>query len=362
MSGAAAPPRSRPGAALHAALALVGFLAVAFPLAEHVPAPERHDVRAKLEHLVRDPAAYDGVLFGTSRTYRSILPRIVERESGLRLFNFGIPGAEPWEVDHYLARSLDAARHAGAAWRVVVVEAWRQEPEDLGDQAFTRRRLAWHDAARTWKAVRACAREPEWDLARRAREASVHLHQFLWRATSYGAGPELARSVGLGGAEPERDDAWLERADGYRALEDDPHVRANLRRREFLADPDVVRRTAEDVRRELEASVSSGGEPLAGLDLALCAEQLAVVRALGAVPVLLVAPGSPRAVPPVLLEALGAPVLAYQSPDERPELWTPDARFDANHLTPAAAAAFSRTFAADLAEALRVAGERGRGH
>lgn len=333
-------------------LALAGFLLAARAQAALAPAPDQFELAARLRWLEQHAQRYDALCIGSSRVYRSVVPRALERElasrgAPLSVFNLGIAGAEPHETLYYLRRALAAP---GARFRLVLLEAWAQTPESPPGLAFSLRRVYWHRPREALLAALACLREPSWTPLRRAEEASLHLAQLAWRESSYGRGPELARALA---GPPPAPPPWVAEASGYRALEDDLEARPIERRRKLMSDKEAVEREADLLREQRAAG--GGSAP----DLALARSLVRTARGAGAAAVLFVAPGNEGLVRTEELAPL-APVLAYQDPDAAPFLFDVDLRWDVSHLARAGAQRFSRLLAQDLAPLLRGVADPGR--
>lgn len=97
--------------------------------------------------------------------------------------------------------------------------------------------------------------------------------------------------------------------------------------------------------------------PIAGCQIGLVQSAVQKIRALGAEPIVVIAPtfmqireyaGLRRA-----LSSLDVPVLAYDRPQQFPELYEDTARFDMEHLNRKGATAWTERLGGDLAEILR---------
>lgn len=334
-------------AVVSCALALAGLRAL-------TPYPDDYGLGAKLEHFAEHRDEFDLVYLGSSRVYRSFVPELVDAElaargHALRSFNLGVAGMGDFEAD-WLLREVLAMEPERL--RRVVLEVPLYSPELFEANAHSARVIAWHDFEGTLGALEATEL-----LAGASRHELLRLHLELWarRALHLGQGRRLiARALG---DDRERARHGLSRemlgaARGYLALEDTPGEEYARRRGEFLAQPQEHARRVERIPVDRRLRPGLGSYPLG-----LLAERVASLRAAGIEPIFVAVPGArARATVYSLVdEGRVEGLLDFNDPARYPELFTPESRFDRNHLTRESAARFSRTFAAALARRLDAA-------
>ncbi|MFG0319745.1 MAG: hypothetical protein ACF8XB_20910 [Planctomycetota bacterium JB042] len=342
-------------AALHVGLGVASFLGVAAAVAAVRPGPSDFVVTDKLRHLRRHPGEFDALLVGSSLVYRHFVPEVIdevlaERGRPLRTFNLGGPGMKGYELDHVVREALDAA---GDSVRVVFVEPSRFTPELIDANRRSARTVRWHTLRQTVAVLRQVAGEPR-PAAEKLALAAEHLTLFAWNLTSYGDGPRILLERAGMGAPPQLGAAELERTRGHRALEDEVGEEFDARRRALADDPERYRRRVERLR-----AGATGGTATA-FDRERLRAQVEAIRAAGAEAVYVVSPwpGGAGPFPALRDDGVLPALLTFCDPDAWPEAFRIEARFDANHLTRAAARAFSRTFAEAWADRVD-GGERG---
>lgn len=343
-------------ASLHVGLGLGSFLAVASAIAAVRPGPSDFVVTDKLRYLARHSGRYDTLLVGSSLVYRHFVPTVIDesyaaRGVPLRTFNVGGPGMKGFETDHVLRQALAAA---GSGVRYVFLEPSRFTSELHDVNRRSERTVQWHTVTQTRAVLRQLLLE-ERPLVEKLSLAAEHLVLFAWNLSSYGDGPRiLRRRLGVG-PPPELGEAELAAAAGYRSLEDEAGEEFAARRRALLDDPEAYR------RRVARLEAGGSGRAPAAADRAALAAQVATVRSAGAEPIYVVSPwpGGAGVFPALAEDGTIPTLLAFDDPERYPEFFRLEARFDANHLTSAAAARFSRVFADAATQALDERAERG---
>lgn len=323
--------------------ALLSFGVVAQGIGALVPRPTDYGLADKLAFFAAHRDDYDAVYLGSSRTFRSYLPEVVDRElrglgHELRSFNLGVPGMTSFEVDHVL-RDVLALRPQRLRWVILEPPSW--DPELAPESAFSQRVVEWH----TWRQTRAALvsiRLGDGSGRDRLALAWEHLRHAAWRLANYGQARRVVR--GSAAQEPFLSAGELARHGGHRALEDvvavDRVVR--WRRRHFEQNAAEWRRRVD----ALEEGHASGLE-LGGYNAAALRSQLDVLRAAGVRPLYALPPTTePMPLAFALEDAGHLPALAsFCHPAEYPDLYRFDGFFDFHHLTRAGAEAFSRHFA-----------------
>lgn len=346
--GAPTPGRARAGAlarALPIAAFAAAFLATSRAIAALLAFPEVPIVTAKLDEFARRAPSVDTLFIGTSRTYRGIDPELFDRfaaEAGrpTTSFNLGIDALYAPEDRFVCERVFTGDRRL--SWVFLEIGRFTQAFEDA---ERNERSIYWHDWERTSAIAHSLAegarrwrggwRKALADWADRAGRSGDHLLLFALRSTSFGRGAAaLAKRLGEPVAAAGVDVLGLRR-DGFVPI-DRPVV--EFRTQEgFVTEPLDVFDGQLAERRE---------RPARALALDAAAQRnldgiLALVRAAGARPVLVIPPTtSPlRPVPAVGADVL---VLDFSDPQEWPELFRREHRADAEHVNVAGAAVFTR--------------------
>ena len=305
------------------------FIARALPSA---PVPQ---VSEKLAHFAAHRDEYDTLFIGSSRTFRQILPSIFDPLMAAggqpaRSFNFGIDAMFSPE-DAFVAEQIFALRPRRL--RRVFIEVSRFNSEFGAQAPATLRARHWHDFRRTALLVRDILplekREKLRDPSRWAN-ACNHARLFLDRALNLGDGARLLEPM-RGAAPPAPE--WAPGALGDGA---EP----------YTAETEIAEEKREAFDKGL-ALLKTGGvrvRPLQPAPLQSIAETIRRVRAIGAEPVLFIAPTA-TAVIHSPAGQVGAPILDFSDPHRWPALFDPANRHDYAHLNAPGARIFSRVFA-----------------
>ncbi len=334
------------------ALFALSFGGVAHWLSGKTPNPRLEEVTSKLTYFARNRDDFDLVAFGSSRTYRGLVPAEVDAElarQGLavRSFNFGLPGMEAHEISATLRRAL-AVRPKKLRWVLIEVEDWsgRLEPRN----EFKGRTIRWHDRHETLSVLRTISLA-DLPFATRLRQAWVNVLHGVAYATAAGQGPAIVRQrLGQSGV-PKAALARLATNRGWEPFVVRPG-RDDLRdnnRRNFLADLPGYQRRLRSLPRRLKKPADLAHYPVAAI-----AEQVATVRAAGFEPIYFIPPTLATNAEVRALAAQGVipHLLAFNDPKAYPELYAVKVHWDAEHLTPPGAELFSRALAEQLAPLL----------
>jgi hypothetical protein len=301
--------------------------------------------------------SYDTVVVGSSRIFRQVSPvsfdgRLCELGWATRTFNFGLPGMTAIEMRDYLRRVLDVGR-GDLRWVIIAPEFLDGTLRD--GQVGSLRVIAWHGTTNTLLALRsiAVAHRP---LATKADFAYNHLAVYATNmsgngeylaAVSVEPDPVDPASVGLQGDGWLSLDDWLSIADAeeQQALQGRQRRLAGLGMEGFAAIVERMTRAAEAAaRREGQLDPVEEGY-LAGL--------VAMVRAAGAEPMFLVAPGGTTYNSGWLVEAEREGVIPvlfdFGNPRRYPDLFAYGSWFDDAHLGKVASERFSRYLADEVA-------------
>lgn len=330
-----------PRALLCAACFASTLIAACFLLGAALPPARVPDVFEKWDHFARHKEEFDALFLGSSRVFRQIDPAEFDRElhaHGLqsRAFNAGIFALFPPEDSFVLDQFLDTRP---AHLRTVFVEIGmffarfeRQDPHSL-------RTLHWHDGTRLrfvrrvlfddFKFKRNKWRTALPALAERLEIFAAHAALTLRNAVNLGRGAQLLPWSPAAAAP-----AWAlgPRLDGFPRPDDTqatPDERARYERELAVLLRSPARRTP------LPAGAQDNLEHMIGK-----------IRGAGAQPVLLISP----AVSPLTFVPRRdvAPVLDFSDPARWPELFAPESRLDAGHLTHAASERYTRLLAREF--------------
>lgn len=326
------------------AVGLATFGLAAGALASRQPWPVEQQGAEKLEYLRRHKDAYTLVAVGSSKTFRSVVPdlleeRLAQRGRAARVFNLGLPGTGAYETD-LLVRTVLAMRPA--ALTTVLVEVGDFDPRIRDEVRLSRKTVHWHDLRGTRAALGMCATYPGLSPKERLTAAADHLVHALWKLSSFGLAPELAARA----LDPPVLAPWLTRNAGYRSLESLPSPETPARRLHFQEHVDGY-------ERQVAARVERGGEPRTDVfSIAALRATAARLEASGVGAVFLWPPGAPDALDPGGLAPHLPALLAYDDPARHALLYEAEARYDAEHLSEGGARVFTRLLASDLAPLL----------
>lgn len=370
-----------PGRVARVAVALAAFLATTF-LLQRVASPGGGPViGGKLEYYASHADQYDTVFLGTSHVFRAFVPEVYDgtlRDAGLpsSSFNFGVQSVNLVEARYLVRRILE--RGDGHLRRLFFEYEWLV-PQIDPRNAFAARTTYWHD----WDATSvAMDRALVWQerlgeelvyvedgttthslftvgdrlLSPGRRIAKEHFQHWLFDRLFVGRGRDAVKGL-LGRQHGETGRYGL--ADGYLSLEQEEQRLGagrnsyRARRERFLANQPDYEANVEALRT---AAAHFGDGDWMDDDLARV-DDLELVRTLahevqlsGVQFVLVVMPSQScdRAFEQRLLREMGVLVLRYNLPDEFPDLYAPEHRYDSGHLAASGAGIFSRLLARDV--------------
>lgn len=329
---------------LHPVLALAAFLLTASWLRAPLPWPGGSGVSEKWQYFEKHADEYEVVLIGSSRVYRSFDPRAMERvwrDDGkpLQAFNLAAPGVGRFEAD-FLAGEL-LAMHPKRL-RLLVIELWRWDPNEMKRNEFTPRAVHWHTLQQTLDALESCWSFPSLAPKKRFKLVLLHLQHFAQKQTSIGRGRDILAA--LKSNPEELRSAPIRQSRGYRSLESEPFGSIRERRETFL--DEAGRFEAAMLERHAAARSDDPGEQLNQRALE---RRVRSARAQG-IEIVFVVPPGPWAPPEELeleLDPLPA-VISYSDRQSNPTLYREAGRFDRFHVTDAVAKQLSRQFARAL--------------
>ena len=299
----------------------------------------------KLEWFREGGDRFDALFVGSSRTARQIVPSVFDAamaEAGRRVrsFNLGLPGMWPPEDGFVIEQAL-SRRETPLRYLIVECNGLRLGIPPQGREMA--RAVYWHDVARLralWRrAFAPPAASPETPpsadaLAQNLGALAGHARPFLWNASRLGRGSELLREA-LAPEGPARAAPSLGPAgDGY----------LPRRPRPTLAGAEL-----DAYRRELEAALRAGPRRTYG-DAESQAElrrKRALAERHGARLVLVAPPVATTVFAP--LPEAGIAFLDFSDPTLYPELFAPEHRKDAGHLSDLGGELYSRLLARRIA-------------
>jgi hypothetical protein len=210
------------------------------------------------------------------------------------------------------------------------------------------RHLRWHTPENVALAVRSVLASDD-PLCEKLAGLRLHAAHFCYRFANVGTG--MLAAWGFLGLEPPLPAGAS--MDGFLPLESERAEVFRVRRREFLADLDALAARNAHLAGDTP-------EPDERVLIGALRELARDVRAAGVEPVLLLQPSIDRrhdGVRAAFADGTEARLLVYNDPALFPELFTPEARFDLDHLSSRGAAVLTRRLADDLA---RESGPPGR--
>lgn len=320
------------------ALALIFFASLALSaqvLSRIFPAADIPQFTEKFAHFAAHKDEYDTLFIGSSRTFRQILPSIFDPLMAAggqptHSFNFGMDGMFSPE-DAYVAEKIFALRPQKL--RRVFIEVSGFNTDFAAQPAETRRALHWHDFHRTALLCRDIIPSAKWvkirNPARWARAWS-HVRLFSIRALHLGEGTRLLNPWrGI----PPREPQWVMGTACDGAVP-------------YAAETEYAGENREGFDRDMEVLRAGQAKfsKLSPAPLQSIREIIGRVRALGAEPVLFIAPvaltriGTPAG-------QVAVPILDFTDPHRWPALFDPANRYDRGHLNSPGARLFSRLFA-----------------
>ena len=303
-----------------------------------IPPADVPQFSEKLEYFAAHRDEFDTLFIGSSRTFRQLLPKIFDPAMAAggqptRTFNFGLDGMFSPE-DAYVAEKIFALRPQRL--RRVFIEVSGFNTDFAAQPEETRRALHWHDFRRT---VQLCREILPFQKKKRLRDparwarAWKHVRLYSVRALSLG---EAARFLDRWRGVPARGRQWVIGNDGDGAIP-------------YVEETELPGDTREAWDRDIAAlrAGTAGIRPLVPASLESLAGTIARVRALGAEPVLFVAPMAVQRVNTAAGQ-VREPVLDFSDPHRWPALFDPANRYDRTHLNAPGARLFSRLFAEEV--------------
>ncbi|MEL6552313.1 MAG: hypothetical protein AAFQ63_02440 [Cyanobacteria bacterium J06621_11] len=336
-------------------VAFVAFVVAALLLNQIIPSPKVPSnvvfIGPKYDYYQAHKDDYDVLFFGSSRVYNHIVPDIFDasaRTAGVAVnsYNFGIPAMRALDttvlIDDVLSDPPENLK-----W--VFVETILDKGYEPIPNARTHRSMYWHTWENTGLAARYILTSDQSWPSKTALLVS-HLLPALYRQMNVG---RLFSQV-LPSEFSEREKEVAEEFtanEGYFPLtrEDSPDRQA------FLNDLQGYEALVDDLSETVAQPIASEVE-LARNKRMLLLKMERVIRAAGAEPIFIEPPSlePSRDFQIALQNGNIDTLLAYKDPARFPQLYQPDQRYDADHLTKLAAREFSQLLAEDFVQTLEV--------
>lgn len=338
------------------AIALIAFLVAAFLLNRIIPSPAIPSnvvfIGPKYEYYQAHKDEYNALFFGSSRIYSHVIPEVFDetaQAAGVEVnsYNFGVPAM----------RAIDST--------VLLKEVLKNPPKDLKwvffesildkgyepiPNARTYRSIYWHNWENTRFAADYILNSDE-SLPKKAVLLTSHLIPFLYHQLNVGRvfnqvlPSELSADEQIAAAE-------VRETEGYYALRDEDAPK----RQAFLANQDAY---AEEVAalRAMQAKPEAA-DYLSANKRHLLAEVTKAIRAAGAEPIFVEPPSLHMVNDFQAAQQVGVidTLLSYKDPNQFIRLYTPDQRYDADHLNDAGSRAFTKLLAKDFSEVAETLG------
>ena len=336
------------------AAGFLAFLVAAYLLGQIIPSPTIPSnivfVSPKYDYYKAHKDDYDTLFFGSSRVYSQIIPDTFDREAKsagvpLNSYNFGIPAM----------RALDSA--------VLLEEVLANPPENLKwvffesildkgyepiPNARTHRVMYWHDWENTRFAARYILKSDE-SLPGKAVLLSSHLLPFLYHQLNVG---RLFSQVLPSQFSEEEQTVAAEFTDneGFYALSDEstPERQYFINAQQaYLDSVAVLAGRAKQLKQEDKTTVDAY---LSANKVMLLRRVVEAVRAAGAEPIFIDPPSLHLENDFQAAEQLGTVerLLAYRDPNQFPQLYATQNRYDVDHLNLAGSEAFTQLIAKDF--------------
>jgi hypothetical protein len=169
-------------------LFLAALLSTFGALRTVAPEPSPMFYKTKFDLFRENKDDYDILIFGTSRPYSALKPKVIDRAfaaegARVKTFNFAMFGTEPFEIDHMIQRVLDLEPKR---LKCILVEwvPWNGTFRNPAN-AFTDRSIYWHTPEYTKAAI-----ESTWISPGTWKEkldlTLTHLHLLSLNISSFG--------------------------------------------------------------------------------------------------------------------------------------------------------------------------------
>jgi hypothetical protein len=328
-------------------LFVAAFLVISNSLRAALPRSDTEASRAQLQAFEAERDTYDAIYIGSSHILHSIEPQIVDERlsrpgSPFRSYNLGADGMFSFESTVLLKSILDM-NPARLRYVVLEVPSWRPR---AGIHLALERYADWHNPTATGFALYSTLLA---DLSpqERIQIAGMHLGLAAQWLSNYGKGPRLWQVL-------RPTDSLLESEDearlsqGYRALEDYDREIVRIRHQNFLLNAGGFLRKVDGAKSE--AARSDRSSSLAHYNLAALEWQQRILAEadIELIYVLLPVLKTPRYISGLRHEGYLPQIFELQQPEQYPELYSLESRFDEGHLSRSGAESFSRILADQL--------------
>lgn len=298
---------------------------------------------AKQRHVENAVDQYDAVFVGSSRIYRAFDPLLFEqltREQGhaIKVYNFGIPGLRPHEMQVVLD-DLVAAKPQRLKYVFIEVMEWY--PPILNDLKNGDRTVNWHTLSNSLSAIQTVWLQPISD-AEKWDQTLCHSSHWLSRLANYGRGLQRITQLVWLAEQTET----MNRQNGHVSTDQERGRYFDRRRTTFLK---KYRDISLKQISEIDATNAQAGS-LDTFSLDALLEQRRKLLDAGLVPVY-VLPNVRWGTPNLhLLQSEGHldKMLIFNQRSKYPGLYVEEHYFDRGHLNGKGAEIFTKLMAAEL--------------
>jgi hypothetical protein len=318
-------------------ISVITFCVTAVGLRVLLPAPTIEGVSRKLQFVQEHATEIDTLFIGSSRVYHGVNPGVfdaITAAAGVptHSYNFGVDSMLPPEV-FFLVDEILATKPKKLRW--IFIELDDVQVAIRAGDVHTQRSVSWHDWKRTWLVARKLLESDiheKWKqkrtrLLRNHGMLAIHGTLFLQNLANSGRFFDLSHWY------PQEEDAspfeYEPRGDGYA-----PTIVPLEGERRARYEAWLVDETASAKPREVDRYADQA--------FRLYAEKF---RAIGAMPIFFVMPGSGTFLPSRFIGNQPAPVLAFNDPRAFPSLYLVSSRMDESHLNATGADEFTRLLA-----------------
>ncbi|SRR5581483_3274763 len=322
---------------LNCIVALAAFVATCAAIRRAVPM-EVEEVTPKLAFFSARKDQFDTVFIGSSRVYHGVSPKIFDETTraanrATHSFNLAVNGMMPPES-------------VMMAWRVVQMRPKNlrriffeiSDPRTVSMTKATKRDTYWHDLNALIFAARKFRHDFKSDRGAAFAELSTHMQLFARNRANLGRSTEIQEQWN-GTATTKNSPKMLgPDMDGFLP---EPHPMAEKDRVRLVNALDKMR-TGDVPKREVN---DVNHDALTRLGDGLARRGIAIV--------FFITPTTTRDYNAKIDAPVGAPVLAFDDPQEFPDFYRTDHRFDYDHLNPRGAEEFSRLLAQRAVEVLK---------
>lgn len=325
----------------------------AYPVAEHSPYRQKRSLLAEAQP---EP---DTLFFGSSRILRHLSPAVfdttmAERGIETHSFNMALPAMMTLEQESLLALLLATPP---TALRYVIID-----PEEFllvtpPGQLRTTRSIGWHTAPATWITLQELA-QSERRLQQKITGGYEHILACVYRAFHFGQLRTQLVTNKLHQREELPSDQTAPSGRGFMSLDQayeeatgEYRERLEGRKTAFRTDLAGYERRVDTLRQSLMNSDGAFEN-----EFAVVRRLRDMIRATGAIPIFLIAPGVGHGNRNYVRQAHARGDIEHlidlAHPDEYPAFYDPEQLFDANHLNSHGAEAISRELAHKIADAV----------